>query len=105
MAKKITRKYIESLLNQKDWGKKGSDEREAALILICSGIVGAFPDKIKKILGDPKGIFKRTIQNAIKNKIWRKDGKLSVEWMDKKTGGVALACDVAVCLGWLKRSK
>ena len=103
MKKKITRKYIESLLNQKDWGKKGSDEREVALILIASGIVGAFPEKIKKILGNPKGILKRTTELARKNKIWRKNGKVEVEWLDKKSGGIALACDVAVCMGWLNR--
>ena len=103
MTKKITRKYIEGLLNQKDWGKKGSDEREVALILVCSGIIGAFPDKIKKILGNPNGVLKRTTENAIENKIWRKDGKVECEWLDKKAGGIALACDISVCMGWLKR--
>ena len=103
MAKKITRKYLESSLTQKGWGKKGSDEREVALILVCSGMVGAYPDKIKKILGDPKGVLKRTTELAVKNKIWRKDGKIDVEWTDKKTGGIALACDVAACLGYVKR--
>lgn len=103
MKKKITRKYIESLLNQKDWGKKGSNEREVALILICSGIIGAFPEKIEKILGNSNGILKRTTELARKNKIWKKDGKVEVEWLNKKTGGVALACDIAVCMGWLNR--
>jgi hypothetical protein len=104
MKKKITRKYLESLLTQKDWGKKGSDEREVTLILICSGIIGAYPEKIEKILGNPKGILRRTTELAKKNKIWRKDGTIDAEWKDKKSGTIALACDVAVCMGWLKRS-
>ena len=103
--KKITRKYIEDQLNTKDWGKKGSDEREVALILLVSGIVGAFPEKVEEILGDPKGMLKRVTDNARKNGIWKKNGRVMCEWLDKKSGSVALACDVAVCLGWLKRTK
>lgn len=103
--KKITRKYFENLLSQKDWGKKGSDEREVALILLCSGTIGAFPKKIKKILGDPNDILKMTTKNAILNKIWNKNGEVQVEWLNKKTGSVSLACDIAVCLGWIKRCK
>ena len=68
--KKITRNYLEKSLNKKDWGKRGTDEREVALILLCSGIVGAFPEKIEKILGNPNGILKRTTKLAREAKLW-----------------------------------
>lgn len=105
MKNKITRESIEKLLNTKDWGKKGSEEREVALILVCSGIVGAFPKKIEEILGSPKKILNKTARLARENQIWTKDGEVDCEWSDKKTGTIALACDVVVCMGLIKRTR
>jgi|AMWB02.1.fsa_nt_gi hypothetical protein len=102
--KKITRKNLEELLNE-DWGKSGSDEREVTLILLCSAFVGAYPKKIKSILGCSEKILKNVETFARINRIWRNDRKVDCEWMDKINGGVALACDTAVCLGFLKRVK
>ena len=101
--KNITRAELEKNLSTKDWGEKGSDEREVALILLCSVIVGANRKSIEKVLGNPSGVLNKVEVNARENGIWTKNGKVNCEWLDKKTGSVALACDVAVCLGWIKR--
>mgnify|MGYP001563847419 CR=1 FL=1 len=94
-----------STLSEKDWGKKDSIEYKTTVVLLSSAIVGGFAEKIARVLGYDIKFVKNIGKEARENKIWTKDGRVQCEWMDKKTGGIALACDTAVCLGWLKRSE
>lgn len=106
MTKEEIKKTITTILKKhKDWGKPTSVEYKTTAILLASAFVGGFGDKIANILGYNKKFVKGIEKEAKKNGIWKKDGRISVEWTDKKAGGIALACDTAVCMGWLKRTK
>ena len=109
MKKKISKEEVNTLvfssLREKDWGAKDSIEYKTTAILLASALIGGFGEKIAHLLGYTKAIGRNVEKEARKNGIWDKSGKVHVEWFEKKTGTIALACDTAVCMGWLKRSE
>ena len=79
--------------------------RQAAVILLGAAL-GTFKQNVEDIVS--KSGFKRdhvrtVVANARQNGIWKK-GKTYCEWGDKENGGIAFFCDVAVCMGFLRRT-
>ena len=99
----VTRSFLEKSLEEDVYRKKGTKEREVALILLTSAIVGPNVSGVRRVLGDPKKILNGVAERALKNGIWKK-GKVMADWPSKKSGVIALLLDVAVCLGYLDRA-
>jgi len=81
--------------------KKNKDFK-VGCILLASAILGANERRIAKFLSYSLQFVKNIGENLRENKIWQ-GRKVYANWFDKKNGGIAFNCDVAVGLGFLKR--
>lgn len=78
-------------------------EYKAAVIMLSALEVGADEKKVASFTKYPAATVKAVSKNLRKNKIWVKN-KTHADWFDEKHGGIAFFADVAVAVGYLKRT-
>lgn len=74
----------------------------AAVILLSSAQVGPNIRRLAKFTGYRAAEIAEFSRNLRKSQIW-KGGKIQAEWFGED-GGIALACDINVALGYIERS-
>jgi len=99
---KITITKIKQEIMKWDPGMSPDEEAfRAAVVLISSAHVGPNIRRLAKFTGYPSGQIATFGRNLRKSKIWR-GGKIEAGW-GGKDGGIALACDINVALGFINR--
>ena len=82
--------------------KPQSDEFRVYTLLLAALEVGAYPAAVAKFTGIDKIFVLRVGRRLRESGIW-KNGKTHADWWNKKSGGIALAADCAVGLGFIRR--
>jgi len=85
-------------------GKEAGDERDAGVVLLASAHVGGDASKVAEALGWDVARVKPFAKRLVENGVWRKDGKVAVDWANPEDGGISFACDVNVALGYMGRA-
>jgi|SRR5882724_6174480 len=73
----------------------------AQVIMVSSLQVGPNIRKLAAFTKYPISEITKISRNLRKNQVWR-GSKVHAAWFEKD-GGIALACDTCVALGWIKR--
>lgn len=82
--------------------KPGTEGFNSYAILLASVVVGANQRRISKLINIPVRDFSHLVQNIKKNKIWSNGKVYGKEWFEKD-GGIALALDAAVAMGYINK--
>jgi hypothetical protein len=98
------RRLIEAEIAQREPTVRRSDPSYWAYSL-CLGSIAVGPDanRIAQIMDLPLEPLAPMVERLQKNGVWGADGRVHADWNDPKNGGVALALDVAVALGYLEK--
>jgi hypothetical protein len=77
---------------------------QAAMVLLASGLVGPYVDRIAKFVGYPCGLVQVIGARLQEAKIWERDEVRCEEWFDPKKGAIAFVLDLCVAEGRLMRT-
>jgi hypothetical protein len=77
---------------------------QAAMVLLASGLVGPYVDRIAKFVGYPCGLVQVIGARLQEAKIWERDEVRCEEWFDPKKGAIAFVLDLSVAEGRLMRT-
>lgn len=99
---KITATKIKKEIMKWDPGLSPDEEGfRAAVVLVSSAHVGPNIRRLVKFTGYSYGQIAKFGHNLRKSKIWR-GGRVEAGWSGED-GGIALACDINVALGFIER--
>ena len=97
--------YTQGLMKTDKNLKKNSHEVLAARVLLGMINHGPYINRVARAMKVQTGKIEKIWSNFKENGFFEKPGKVSVgDYSNKKSGGVAVWCDVAGGLGWLKRT-
>ena len=82
--------------------KDGTEHSITAVILLSSLIVGTNVNQLANFTKYDRAEIVKREKNLRKNKVWVGE-KIHVNWFNRRDGGIAFWCDVAVAEGMLKR--
>lgn len=106
MGKKKAKKWTRTEVAHEALRLTGEKNCIAAEALLASLVVGPWVKPIERFMrwthwsADQ---LRKVAKNLRASGVWRK-GQVHAEWADKKNGGMAFLCDVAVGQGMLRRT-
>lgn len=85
----------------KNWKESGNGSKES-LVFLASLFIGPNIKRLSKVLGYPRRLCSVVSRNLRKSQVW-KGCKIYGDYSGE-CGSTALACDMAVASGWIKRT-